>query len=139
MKSILPIVLAVAFVTPVRADECADFRLAVRERELAGLSMLEGEADEERAGELISDEAMSAIRLDRAVHDLVADRGSDIAARILRSLDEADTAVIKALAPTSALSGDPRDPAYEDLDAKIILASLAIEEARVALSRTLCR
>ena len=138
MKSILPVVLAIAFVTPVRGDDCSDFRLAVRERDSARKLLLEGEADEERAGKLISDDALSAIRLDRVVQDLVAHRGDDVAARILRSLDEADHAVIKALADTSALPGDPQDPSYEDLDTKVLLAGFAIDEARNALARTLC-
>ena len=138
MKTVLPFVLAVAFVTPVRGDECSDLRLAVRDRDAARDTLLEGDAHEDSAGEWIADEAESAIRVQRAVHDLIAKRGDHIAARTLQSLDEADTAVITALADTSALPGDPQDPAHEHLGAKVLSASLAIEEAREALALTVC-
>ena len=138
MKPILPVVLAMSFVTPVRGDDCSDFRFAVLERDSARKLLVEAEADEERIGELISADALSAIRLDRVLEDLVANRGDDVSARILQSLDEADHALTKALAATPVIPGDPQNPSYADLDVKVLLAGVAIDEARNALARTLC-
>ena len=127
-----------AFVTPVRGDDCSDFRLAVRERDSARKLLLEAEADEEKAGELISADALSAIRLERVLEDLVANRGDDVSARILQSLDEAGHALTKALVAIPILPGDPQSSSYADLEVKVLLAGVAIDEARNALARTLC-
>ena len=138
MKSILPIVLVAAFVVPVRADDCSDFRLALHERDSARLLLTEGAADEDTPGELMGDAALAARRVDRATQALVASRGDHMATEILEALDEAQIAAHKASEAVFALDGGPRDASTRDLRAKVMLVHSAVEETREALVRTLC-
>ena len=138
MKFILPIVIVAAFVVPARADDCSEFRHAVRERDAARLLLMEEAAQEDAIGELMGELALAGIRVERLAETLVASQGDPLAADILQWLDEADSTLANVSGAASALGTGPQDPSTSNLREKALLVQFAIEETREALVYMLC-
>ena len=138
MKFILPIVIVAAFVVPARADDCSEFRHAVRERDAARLLLMEEAVQEEAIGELMGELALASIRVEQLAEILVASQGDPRAADILQWLDEADNTLAHVSGAASALGTGPQDPSTSNLREKALLVEFAIEETREALVYMLC-
>ena len=138
MKSLLPIVLAAAFVVPVWADECSEFRDAVRARDAARLLLMGAEANEDVIGELMGEVALAGSRIEEGAEALVTRQGDHLAADMLAFLDEADIAASKASGAAWAMGSGPQASSTSDLRDKALQVQFAIEAAREALVYTLC-
>ena len=138
MKTLFPIVLAAVLAAPVQADECSDFRLSVRERDAAVALLSKPATDEEIAAELVSRAALAYQRRDAAERALLANRGDDLVAGIVKSLDEAHTGAIKASSALSLLGDGPQGPSTIGPERKVMSILSAIEEVRDAVVYTLC-
>ena len=69
---------------------------------------------------------------------MLANRGDDMVAGIVKSLDEAHTDVVKADLALSLLGGGPHGPSTIGLERKVMSILSAIEEVRDAVVYTLC-